>query len=261
MKLLFIGDIYGKVGRHALENGLPILIKKHNPNWIIVNGENTTSGNGLSPKHARKIKQLGVDIITTGNHLFARKDWQDLLEKHEFILRPHNIGGDKFQGSGFKIFEKENTGKIAVINIAGRVFMERAHCPFKTVTSMLERLKEKMPVFVDFHAEATSEKLALFWYLNGKVTAAVGTHTHVQTSDERILPEGTATITDLGMTGPRDGIIGVNKKTIIKRFTKGYSDRFACEHGIGKIEGVIIEFNNKSTMRATSIDRIRLFVD
>lgn len=257
MKLLFIGDIYGKTGRQAVEKGLPTLIEEHLPDWVILNGENATGGSGLSPRHARKLKLFGTDIITTGNHLFARKDWVELLQKTDFVLRPHNIGGDKFVGTGFKIFEKEDNKKIAVINLAGRVFMERAACPFKTADKMLSNIDKEIPVFVDFHAEATSEKLALAWHLAGKVTAVVGTHTHVQTSDNRILPGETATITDVGMTGARDGIIGVNKQTIINRFTKGYSEKFVCEHGISKIEGVIITYSQESR-KAKAIDRIRL---
>lgn len=257
MKILIIGDIYGKTGREALAELLPELKKHYNPNWIIANGENVTAGNGLSARHARFLRESGVEIITTGNHLFARPDWPKLMEKDDTVLRPHNLGALDAPGTGFKVFEKEdNSGhKLGIINLAGRVFMERARCPFRVADELIANFDEGVPIIVDFHAEATSEKLALAWYLDGRVTAVVGTHTHVQTSDERILPGGTATITDLGMTGSLDGILGVDRETIVGRFRKGFSDKFQCAGGVKKIEGVFLEIDENS--KARKIERFR----
>jgi hypothetical protein len=257
MKVMLIGDIYGKTGRDILKKKLPEMMEKYAPDWIIANGENATGGNGISSKHAKVIKSAGVDVITSGNHIFARVDWPETLEKCDYILRPHNIGGDAFAGSGFKVFEKKGTSPIAVMNLAGRVFMEDASCPFKEADKLLALAPEGVPVFLDFHAEATSEKLALFYYLNGRCAACVGTHTHVQTSDDRILSEGTAVITDLGMSGAVDGIIGVDRATVLSRFTKGYSEKFVCASGLLKVEGVVVEIGEEPG-KAVSIERFRV---
>jgi metallophosphoesterase (TIGR00282 family) len=256
MKILFIGDIYGKAGRQILEQKLPILKEKYSPDWIIANGENLTGGNGISAKHARFLTNHGIDIITTGNHVFARLDWPQMIQKTENVLRPHNIGDSNSPGAGYKIFEKPGVGKLAVINIAGRVFMEKAACPFRCADELIARVPEGIPIVVDFHAEATSEKLALFWYMDGRISAAVGTHTHVQTADERILPQGTAIISDLGMTGARDGIIGVDRKTITNRFLTGYSEKFVCANGVKKIEGAVVTV--EEDFKASSIERFHL---
>jgi metallophosphoesterase (TIGR00282 family) len=258
MKILIIGDIYGKTGREALAEFLPQLKETYEPDWIIANGENLTAGNGISARHNRFLKETGVHVVTTGNHLFARQDWQEVVSRNENILRPHNLGEIDAPGSGLKIFQHEAVpeSRIAVINLAGRVFMQRCRCPFMTADELLAQVEKNIPIIVDFHAEASSEKLAMFWYLNGRVSAVVGTHTHVQTSDERILPGGTAVISDLGMTGARDGILGVDRETIIGRFVKGYSDKFLCAVGIKKIEGVVIETD--SSNQSTQIQRFRL---
>jgi len=197
------------------------------------------------------------DKSGTGNHLFARQDWPEVLAKNPAILRPHNLGTLNSVGTGLVYFEKPASPgkKLAVINLAGRVFMERARCPFRTVDTLLSGITESIPVVVDFHAEATSEKLALFWHLAGRVAAVVGTHTHVQTSDERILPGGTATISDIGMTGASDGVLGVDKDTIVGRFIKGYSDKFLCGTGGKKLEGVFVEINDEN--KAIKIERFR----
>lgn len=257
MKIVMIGDIYGKTGRDTLTRLLPGLIERFQPDWVIANGENTTAGNGLSAKHAQSIKNCGVDIITTGNHIFARLDWPEVLEKNQFILRPHNLVASSAPGSGCRIFNKGSLPPVAIMNIAGRVFMEQAECPFKTFDELYATLPEKTVVIVDFHAEATSEKLAFFWYVNGRASIAAGTHTHVQTSDERILPGGgTAVITDLGMTGSRDGIIGVDRETITGRFIRGYSEKFVCAPSPGKLEGFFVELGEGG--RAVAIERFRI---
>jgi metallophosphoesterase (TIGR00282 family) len=256
MKILFIGDICGKTGREALTQFLPELKAFYRPDWVIANGENVTGGSGISARHARFIKEAGVDIITTGNHIFARQDWPKVLENASDILKPHNLAGKNSPGCGYRIFKKkEEHLELAVVNLAGRVFMERGRCPFKTAEEILAALPNEVPVVVDFHAEATSEKLAMGWHLAGKVAAVVGTHTHVQTSDERILPGGTAVITDLGMTGARDGILGVNKDIIVGRFINGFSDKFLCGLGAKKIEGTFIEIDSRN--KAQKIERFR----
>lgn len=246
MKILMLGDIYGKTGREAIVSLLPKLKEIYQPDWIIANGENATAGNGLSAKHAKVIKESGVDVITSGNHIFARADWPDVLSSHDYILRPHNMAPDEDAGSGCRIFSKKDKGSIAVINLAGRVFMETCRCPFETFDRLYKTLPSDIPLFVDFHGEATSEKLAFFWYVNGRASVAYGTHTHVQTSDNRILPNGgTGVLTDLGMTGAINGIIGVDKNTVVGRFLTGYSEKFLCAQAPGKTEGLFAELDGK----------------
>lgn len=255
MKILFVGDVYGKTGREVLSRSLPILIEKNQPDWVIVNGENATAGNGLSDKHARQIKSCGAHIITSGNHIFARPDWQQLLTKEENILRPHNLVASSSPGSGVKIFAAPGRPDLAVFNIAGRVFMSGGACPFRCFDELYQQIPPELPLFVDFHAEATSEKLAFFWHVDGRASAVAGTHTHVQTSDARILPGGTAVITDAGMTGALNGVIGVDRETILSRFTRGYSNRFQCAGNPAKIEGVIVVIGPNK--KAQSIEAFR----
>ncbi|MGM0598596.1 MAG: TIGR00282 family metallophosphoesterase [Candidatus Rifleibacteriota bacterium] len=257
MKILLIGDIYGKTGREAIKKFLPILKQQFEPDWIVANGENTTAGNGISAKHLKLLKQCGIDIVTSGNHLFARKDWSEVV-KDAWLLRPENLADLNAPGTGLRIFKNPASGKneLAVMNLAGRVFMQRARCPFKTAESLLALINEDVPIIVDFHSEATSEKQAMFWFLDGRVSAVVGTHTHVQTSDERVLPRGTAVITDLGMTGALNSILGVDTNTIVGRFVNGYSDKFVCGSGQKKIEGIFLKI--ESDNKVEHIERFRL---
>ncbi|PKL49887.1 MAG: TIGR00282 family metallophosphoesterase [Candidatus Riflebacteria bacterium HGW-Riflebacteria-2] len=256
MKILFIGDIYGKTGRDTLKRQLPLLRQRYLPDWVIANGENVTAGNGLSERHARFLKDCGVDIVTTGNHIFSRIDWLELLQKHPYVLRPHNMVAETSVGTGCRVFHGQNSS-LCVINLAGRVFMEASTCPFASFDRLIREVPAGVPVVVDFHAEATSEKQAFFWYLNGRVAAVVSTHTHVQTSDERILPGGkTAVITDIGMTGALNGIIGVDRDTVVGRFLTGYSEKFLCATGTGKIEGVVVEVGGEGF--ASGIERFRV---
>lgn len=256
MKILMIGDIYGKTGREVLQRQLPDLKERYQPDWVIANGENVTAGNGLSAKHAHAIKSCGVDIITTGNHIFSRLDWPEVLVRHDYILRPHNMISDDAPGTGYRVFCKPGTANLAVVNLAGRVFMESAECPFKSFDQLFVGIPKDTAIVVDFHAEATSEKLAFFWHVNGRATVAYGTHTHVQTSDERILPGGTAVISDIGMTGAIDGVIGVDRNTVTGRFINGYSDKFLCASGPGKIEGIFVEIDANN--RVITIERLRI---
>lgn len=257
MKIIIIGDIYGKTGRETIQKLLPDVKAKYCPDCVVANGENVTAGNGLSGKHANGLKNSGIDILTTGNHVFSRLDWPDLMKKHDFVLRPHNLATVDAPGTGFRVFNLAGSMRIAVINLAGRVFMEPARCPFKTFDQLYESIEPGIPVIVDFHAEATSEKLAFSWHVNGRASVVAGTHTHVQTSDERILPGGfTACITDLGMTGPVDGVIGVDRDTITGRFVRGYSDKFVCAAGPGKIEGLFVELADEDR-KIIQIERFR----
>ncbi len=256
MKILCIGDIYGKTGRFALQKYLPILKEKHEPHWIIANGENITAGNGVSQKHYNLMLNCGVDVVTTGNHMFARHDWRDVA-KNSQILKPHNILEKNDEGTGWKVFSKKSVKDIAVINLAGRVFMDPANCPFQCFDEIYENLPQDIPIIVDFHGEATSEKLAFFWHVNNRVAVAYGTHTHVQTSDNIVLPGGkTACITDLGMTGAAEGVIGVDKDVVVSRFKLGYSDKFLCAKGKAKLEGILVELDEENA--PISIERIRV---
>ena len=255
MKILIIGDIYGKTGRDSLQRLFPALMSRYQPDWVIANGENVTAGNGLSQKHANFLKSCGVDIITTGNHVFSRSDWPEML-KSDFVLRPQNIVAADY-GVGCRVFSKPGMGDQAVMNLAGRVFMDAAACPFEVFDRLFEGVPAEIPLVVDFHAEATSEKLAFFWHVNGRAAVAYGTHTHVQTSDERILPHGgTAVITDVGMAGAVDGVIGVDRNTVTGRFINGFSDKFLCAQAPGKIEGLFVELS--ADMKAQKIERIRV---
>lgn len=250
-----LGDIYGKTGREAIAAILPELRKKYNPDWVIANGENTTAGNGLSAKHAKSLREAGIDIITSGNHIFSRLDWPEVLNNCEYILRPHNMCSNGDAGTGCRVFSKNGKNSIAVINLAGRVFMETCSCPFSVFDELYKTLPDDIPVVVDFHGEATSEKLAFFWYINGRASIAYGTHTHVQTSDLRILPNGgTAVLTDLGMTGAIDGVIGVDRNTVVGRFLTGYSEKFLCAQGAGKVEGMYAELEGK---KVTKLELVR----
>ncbi len=256
MKIILIGDIYGKTGRDVLQRLLPEIKKRFEPDWVIANGENVTAGNGISEKHAGFIKACGVDIVTTGNHVFSRLDWPKLLSESDFVLRPENITAKKV-GYGLRVFKKAGVGDLAVMNLAGRVFMEAADCPFAAFDKLYREVPTGIPLVVDFHAEATSEKLAFFWHVNGRATVVFGTHTHVQTSDERLLPNGgTAVITDIGMTGAVDGVIGVDRHTVVGRFISGFSDKFLCAPGPGKIEGLFVETGADG--RPIRLERLRV---
>jgi len=216
LKVLFIGDIVGKPGKRVTAELIRKVKEERSIDLIIANGENASGGFGITASSAKKIFSYGVDCITTGNHIWDRKDFINDIMEFEYVLRPLNYPPDT-PGKGWCIIERERI-KIAVINLMGRVFMHPIDCPFRAGESIVRRLsKETRIIIVDFHAEATAEKVALGWYLNGKASAVLGTHTHVQTADEKILPGGTAYITDVGMTGSFDSIIGDKKENAIKR--------------------------------------------
>ncbi|MCK5534107.1 TIGR00282 family metallophosphoesterase [bacterium] len=255
MKLLFIADIVGEVGRKILKELLPQIKKEEQIDFTIVNAENSAGGFGITPRVAEEIFFMGVDVITLGNHTWDRKEVFEIIG-HPRILRPANYPPN-VPGKGFNVYVPSFKGvKIGVISLMGRVFMANIDCPFRKSDAIIEEIKAQTPiVFVDFHAEATSEKLCFGLYLDGKVSAVIGTHTHVATADEKILPQGTAYLTDVGMTGPSDSVIGVKKEIILKRYLTSLPIRFEVAREGPIFEGVVIEINEK-TGKALSIKRI-----
>ena len=255
MKILFIGDIVGRVGRRALSELLPGLVADHGVDFTIVNGENSAGGIGITPRIGEELFAMGVDVITSGNHVWDKREAFDLLAADDRVLRPANYPpGAAGRGSG--VYDSRAGVRVGVVNLQGRVFMQEIDCPFRTGSELLRSLKEQTPVLVvDIHAEATSEKLALGWYLSGQASAVLGTHTHVQTADERVLEGHTAYITDVGMTGPSDSVIGIRKDLSIKRFVTQLPQRFEAATGPAMLNGVIIDVD-ETTGAARSIERV-----
>lgn len=258
MNILFISDIIGKPGRHIASALLPVLKEKYVIDYVIANGENSAGGYGITPDIAQELINMGIDLITTGNHLWEHKEIIPYLSDSDVLIRPANISLSA-PGRGFRVIKKQNLQPLAVINLIGRVFMQPAESPFHTSIDALKQIVETEPdvkhAIVDFHAEATSEKQALGWFLDGKVTAIIGTHTHVQTSDEVILPHKTAYITDAGMTGAIDGVIGMNKEQIIPRFVTSIQRHADVAKGKEEFQGVVVMTDNEG--RSKSIIRIK----
>jgi 2',3'-cyclic-nucleotide 2'-phosphodiesterase len=253
VKLLFVGDIVGSPGRHAVESLLPGLRERHEPDFVVVNGENSAGGLGITEKIARALYRAGADAITLGNHAYRHSDVYDFLDRDESIVRPANYPKGN-PGRGHTVIEREGK-RLAVVNLSGMVFLDAARSPFAEIDAILSELRGRADhVLVDFHAEATSEKVAMGWYLDGRVTACVGTHTHVPTADARVLPGGTAYITDVGMTGPRDSVIGVKKELAIRRFVTMMPVKFETAAGDPWLNAVLIEADEGG--RATSIEQI-----
>ena len=257
MRILFIGDIVGKPGREIIRNGLHDFRRKENVDVVIANGENTAGGSGLTPKIAEELFDDGIDILTSGDHIWKKKEIYDFLDTTDRLIRPANYPRGA-PGRGSTAVDVKGAGKIGVINLIGRVFMEAVDCPFERVRAELEKLRQITPVIiVDMHAEATSEKIAMGWYLDGTVSAVIGTHTHIQTADEKILPGGTAYITDCGMTGPYDSVIGRKKEQIITRFLTGLPIRFEMAAEGVEMHGVVIDIDNRSG-KAQNIKRVQM---
>ncbi|MBI5056748.1 MAG: TIGR00282 family metallophosphoesterase [Nitrospirae bacterium] len=257
MKILFIGDIVGKPGRNAVKEGLPDLINKLKIDFVIANGENAAGGFGITQETGEEILALGVHVLTSGNHIWDKKDALSYITKENRLLRPANYPSD-VPGFGSIIMNTAAGEKIAVLNLSGRVFMNQLDCPFQVARRELSEIKKQAKVIiVDFHAEATSEKSAMGHFLDGEVSAVIGTHTHVQTADEKILPKGTAFITDVGMTGPADSVIGVKKEQIIQKFLTQIPVRFETAKGESVLSCVALEINSRTGM-ATSIQRLHL---
>ncbi len=255
IRVLFVGDIVGRPGRVAVRRFLPPLCGEFSPDFVIGNAENAAGGYGLTEAVAKELFEAGFDLLTSGNHIW-RREFLPYLARAERVLRPANYPAGAV-GRGYAILQKEDK-KLGVINLEGRVFMRSLECPFRQGIALAERLREETPcVVVDFHAEATSEKLALGWYLDGKVSALLGTHTHVQTGDERILPGGTAYISDVGMTGLRDSVIGMKKEQAIEMFLTQVPRKLEVpKTGPKKLEAVFLELE-ASTGKALQITRLR----
>src|SRR5918994_5767513 len=240
MKLLFIGDVVGSPGRQALEATLPALREEHAPDWLVVNGENSAGGLGVTPKTARALFEMGADAITLGNHAYRHREVYPYLADEPRIVRPANyVKGNP--GRGHTVVEK-NGARLGVVNLSGTVFMKAARSPFTEVDTILEELDGRADhVLVDFHAEATSEKVAMGWHVDGRVTACVGTHTHVPTADARVLPGGTAYVSDVGMTGARDSVIGVRSEQALESFRTPMPVRFDTAEDKPWVNAVLVE--------------------
>jgi metallophosphoesterase (TIGR00282 family) len=257
VKILFLGDIVGKPGRDIVHKVLRDFREKEKIDVVIANGENSAGGSGLTPRIAEELFEDGVDILTSGDHIWKRKEIYDLLNTTDRLVRPANYP-EGAPGKGSTVVDVKGGGKIGVINLVGRVFMEAVDCPFERVRKEIERLRHITPVIVvDMHAEATSEKVAMGWYLDGAVSAVIGTHTHIQTADEKILPGGTAYITDCGMTGPYDSVIGRRKEQIITRFLTQLPTRFEMATEGVEMHGVIINVDEKEG-KALGIKRVQM---
>lgn len=260
MKVLFLGDVFGKPGREILKKKLPLIVEENNIDFVIANGENAAGGIGITPDICETLLNMGIDIVTSGNHIYKKREIYDYIENQPRLLKPANYPPST-PGSGFHIMSDKKNNRIAVINICGRVFIDYFDCPFRTIDKILNNIRKETPVIiVDFHAEVTSEKVAMGWYLDGRASAVAGTHTHVQTADERILPGGTAYITDVGMVGPRNSVIGVKKENIIERFLTMMPQKFTVSEDDYLINGVVIDINERNG-RAESISRINTVIE
>jgi metallophosphoesterase (TIGR00282 family) len=256
VNILFIGDIVGKPGRKAVRELLPILKERHRIDLVVANGENASGGIGISPKEADELLSGGVHVLTSGNHIWKKKEIFSYIQENPDLLRPANYP-EGAPGRGFVVKEVPGGCRVGIINLLGRTFMEAVDCPFRKASEICELLDDQTRVLlVDFHAEATSEKAALGFFLDGKVSAVLGTHTHIQTSDEKILPQGTAYLTDAGMTGPADSVIGVKKELAIERFLTQLPNKFEVAKKALVLEGALISVDPK-TGKAVGITRIR----
>jgi metallophosphoesterase (TIGR00282 family) len=261
MKLLFIGDIVGRLGRDLIRRHARALAVHHDADLVIANGENAAGGAGITRENMLEILSAGIDVITTGNHVWDKRETLEFIGNEPRLLRPANYP-EGTPGAGSCVVAAKNGVRVGVINLMGRVFLHAIDDPFRVAGHEIARVRGEgaQVIFVDMHAETTSEKIALSYYLDGMVTAVIGTHTHVQTADERILAGGTACLTDAGMTGPHDGVIGIEKEAIIARFVSGLPGRFETASGDPRLNGVSIDVD-PSNGRATRITRLSLSED
>jgi len=256
MKILFIGDIVGSPGRLAVKELLPGLKKEHNLDFVIANAENASGGSGITLRVAEELFASGVSVLTSGDHIWKKREIFELINQEERILRPVNFPAGA-PGRGEAVYRIDSARKIGVINVQGRVFMEALECPFKAVHKAIEGLsRETKTIIIDIHAEATSEKVAMGWYVDGLASAVLGTHTHIQTADEKILPGGCAYITDVGMSGPYDSVIGRRKEDVLERFLTNIPVRFEVADSDIQLHGVVLEIDDTSG-KATSILRVQ----
>jgi metallophosphoesterase (TIGR00282 family) len=256
MNLLFIGDIVARTGRDLVRRLLRPLVERHAIDVVLANGENAAGGAGITREITNELLKAGIDVITSGNHIWDKREVLEFIEQEPRLVRPANyVVGTP--GHGSYVWRGDNGVAVGVVNVMGRVFMSPLDDPFAVVKQQIARVRSEgaRVIFVDFHAEATSEKLAMGWHLDGEVTAVIGTHTHVQTADERILPNGTAYLTDVGMTGPHDGIIGMERAGAVARFLTGLPSRYDAATGDPRLHAVVIAADPE-TGRARSIQRL-----
>jgi metallophosphoesterase (TIGR00282 family) len=260
IRILFIGDIVGRPGRDLVRHGLQAIVEHHQIDFVIANAENSAAGFGITREIGDQLLDYGVDVMTSGNHIWDKKEALDYIGTEPRLLRPANYPAGA-PGNGSYLARLQDGRSVGVINVMGRVFMLNIDDPFAIVLREIEAMKQRTRiVFVDFHAEATSEKIAMGWHLDGKATAVVGTHTHVQTADERVLPKGTAYLTDVGMTGPHDSIIGVEIEPALGRFLTGLPARFETATANPRLNAVMIDADD-ATGRATDIERLSFSQD
>jgi 2',3'-cyclic-nucleotide 2'-phosphodiesterase len=260
IRLLFIGDIVGRPGRDLVRHGLRGIVDYHRIDFVIANAENAAAGFGITREIGDQLLDWGVEVMTSGNHIWDKKEALDYIGAEPRLIRPANYPAGA-PGNGSYLARTRDGRSVGVVNAMGRVFMLNIDDPFQVVLREIEALRKRTRiVFVDFHAEATSEKIAMGWHLDGKVTAVVGTHTHVQTADERILPKGTAYLTDVGMTGPHDSIIGVEVEPALNRFLTALPQKFETATGNPRLNAVVIEADEASGV-ATDIERLSLSVE
>ncbi len=260
LRILFVADIYARPGRRAAAECIPRLIQERAVDLCIANGENAAGGFGMTDNIIKKLHAYGVDVVTSGNHIWNRADFVRHIGQHQRVLRPFNYPKGA-PGRGSVIAEDRSGRSVAVINLQGRTFMPDIDCPFQQGRAEVERLRDETPlVFVDFHAEATAEKIALGFHLDGLASAVIGTHTHVQTADERILPKGTAFLTDAGMTGVRDSVIGTRHEVAVGRFVNQVPARFKPADGVPYFSGALVEID-ETTGKALAIERLQIPVE
>ena len=253
MRILFIGDIIAKPGRRMVERHLPRLQREYAVDFTIANGENAAGGFGLNRAAFRDLHELGVDAFTMGNHTWANKELEQFIEGEKRIVRPGNLSAKPLPGAWYQYY-KVGEAELLVANLIGRIFMQPAECPFAALDNLLQESRGRTPfIFLDFHAEATSEKMALGWYADGRISAMVGTHTHIQTNDARILPRGAGYVTDAGMTGPRDSVLGVEKEIIINKFIRQHSRRFEPAEGDLQFNGVLFDLADDGRCRTVEL--------
>ena len=260
LRILFIGDIVGSLGRQIVANRLADVVEARQVDLVIANGENAASGFGITPRLAEELFAAGIEVLTGGNHIWDRKEILEYIPGQPRLLRPANFP-DTSPGSGLYIGAARNGVPYAVVNLQGRVFMAANDCPFRAADREIARIPASVRVIlVDIHAETTSEKEAMGWYLDGRVSAVLGTHTHVATADEKILPGGTAFQTDVGMTGPHNGVIGMEKTAILRKFLEGLPTRFDVATGDVQMNTVLLDID-EATGRALAIERLRFRAD
>lgn len=260
MRILFIGDIVGRPGRELVRRGLAVIVEQHAIDLVIANAENAAAGFGITREIGDQLLEWGVDVMTSGNHIWDKKEALAYIGAEPRLLRPANFPAGA-PGNGHYLARTKGDVSVGVVNVMGRAFMAPLDDPFASVLREIEALRARTRIiFVDFHAEATSEKIAMGWHLDGKVTAVVGTHTHVQTADERILPKGTAYLTDVGMTGPHDSVVGVEIDAALGKFLTGLPARFETATGNPRLHAVIVDADER-TGRATDIERLSLGPD